>query len=313
MRLPDAALLSAAIITRHMPPFRGLGMGYRLLNSAMMRWGADPLVKARMKDGTRLRVDLRTRTEVDAFYRGEYDADLLAIVFRIFDSSATFVDVGANIGFYTVAVARLLKSQARGGGVLAFEPVASNYQRLQENLRGNDLLDCCQTFPLGLSNASGAATITLREDFLQGGETGNAAIAISPDFDLGFERATIALARFDDLWPRLRTRYASIDLMKLDIEGHEDCALEGARRTIEAQRPTILMEVNKAYFRARHLNLDERFGSLLPAGYVTYRQVGGAWKRTYSLEMCRSLDNVFLVPLERLNRPGYEIFNSGGG
>lgn len=308
MRLPDLAVASLARLTKRTPRFRGLGKGYRLLNRMLVKWGATPVVDARMKDGTTMRVDLRTHTELDAFYRGEYDPELLSLVLTILDPTTCFLDVGANVGFYSVAVARFLKRTRADGRVLAFEPVESNYRRLMENLRANGLLDCSQLYQVGLSNRAGSVTMTLREDFVQGAETGNAAIVINPEFDSGFPTTEITLAPLDALWPQTSQPDRLIGLIKLDIEGHEDCALEGARKTLETHRPIILMEVNKPYFRARGIDLDERFSGLFPAHYVIFCLLQGIWTQVRSLNSCRELDNVFVIPAEQLQQPRFLPF-----
>ena len=308
MHLPDVALASLASLTKRTPRFPGLGRGYRFLNRMLLGCGAVPVVDARMKDGTTMRVDLRTHTELDAFYRGEYDPELLTLVLAILDPGAYFLDVGANVGFYSVAVARHMKHESKGGRVVAFEPVESNYQRLVENMRKNDLLDCSQICQVGISNRTGEVMMTLREDFVLGGETGNASIAINPEFDSGFPTIQVTLAQLDELWPQVAHPGVPVGLIKLDIEGHEDCALEGARRTLEAHRPVILMEVNKPYFRARRLDLDERFFGLFPPEYVIFCEKQGAWTPVTSLNRCAELDNVFIIPGERVQQPSFAAF-----
>lgn len=308
MHVPDVALFSLASLTKRAPRFRGLGKAYRALNSVLVGCGATPIVNARMKDGTTMRVDLRTHTELDAFYRGEYDPELLALVLTILDPATCFLDVGANVGFYSVAVAHALKRSGAGGLTVAFEPVESNHRRLVENLSANGLLDCARTLQLALSNHSGEATITLREDFARGGETGNAAIAIDPEFDRGFSTTRVKLARLDDLWPQISRPARPVGMIKLDIEGHEDCALEGARSILETYRPAILMEVNKPYFRARVINLDERFSGLFPPDYLMFHELRAEWITLKSFGDCRELDNVFVLPAERLSDPRYTAF-----
>jgi len=310
LSLPDVARASIASLTRRVPPFRGLGTGYRVLNQALIRCGATPVADAPMKDGTKVRVDLRTHTEVDAFYRGEYDPRLLSLVTALLDPASCFLDIGANVGFYSVAVAQFLKQAAVGGRVLAFEPVDSNYRRLLENLEANELVDCATAYPVGLSNRGGQVAITLREDFARGAGTGNASIAINSEIDAGFATTEVTLARLDDFWPSVARPACIIGLIKLDIEGHEDCALEGARRTLETHRPVILMEVNKPYLRARSIEVDERFHGLFPARYFSFCEMQGRWTAVESLSRCRELDNVFMVPAERLPEPRFAAFRS---
>ncbi len=95
----------------------------------MLRLGANPIVLAKMKDGTSMLVDLRTNTEVDAFYKGKYDPVLIDCIRRLLGAESYFLDIGANVGFYTVAIATTLKAKGGSGKVIAFEPFKGNYKR----------------------------------------------------------------------------------------------------------------------------------------------------------------------------------------
>ena len=171
MSLLNHTVGAAATVTRHSPHFRGLGRLYSLFNRMIISAGADPVVTANMRDGSRIVVDLRTNTDVHAYYRGEYDPTLLGAVRHLIDPSACLIDVGANIGFYSVAIGLHLRTMNAGGKVAAFEPLGTNYQRLLENLKLNDLTGHCVAYNLGLSNRSTDAIITLREDFGRGSNT----------------------------------------------------------------------------------------------------------------------------------------------
>jgi FkbM family methyltransferase len=304
----DHTVGAVAALSRRSPHFRGLGRLYGLFNGLAVRAGAEPLAVAKMRDGSRIRVDLRTNTDLDAYYRGEYDPDLVTTLRHLIDPGGCLLDVGANIGFYAVAIGAHLRSMGAGGRVVAFEPLGTNYQRLRENLELNGLGDCCVTYDVGLSNRTEDAVITLREDFGRGADTGNAALPTEANFDRGFRTAPIRLARLDDIWQAQHGDLGKIDLIKIDIEGHEDYCLEGAQATLAVQRPAILMEVNKPYYRARGVTLDDRFMPLLPANYEIFRLAGGRWMIVRSFGECSELDNVFLVPTERLSTARYSIF-----
>ena len=61
-----------------------------------------------------------------------------------------FVDVGANVGIYSLYVARHL---GRNGRVLSFEPNPAAYERLETNVRLNNEALCCSISPLQLGIA----------------------------------------------------------------------------------------------------------------------------------------------------------------
>lgn len=100
-----------------------------------------------------------------------------------------------------------------------------------------------------------------------------------------------------------------VDIIKIDIEGHEDFFLRGAQTTVETLRPAILMEVNKPYYRARGVELDRLFLPLIPPNYSLFRQNRNQWIPYSSFDECQELDNVFLIPRERLELARYREFN----
>ncbi|TWT31534.1 FkbM family methyltransferase [Blastopirellula retiformator] len=308
MSLPTFVRNATAACAHCLPPFRGLGTLCNKINSLTLGMGADSLATAKMRDGTTLLVDLTTRTEKWAFYSGQYDGDLISMIVSLLDHDSYFLDVGGNIGFYTVAVASSYRAHKGEGRVIAFEPFASNYQRLESNAQRNALEDYCELYNVGLSDERKECEITLREDFEGGSETGNAAIPVGDEKDKNFRRAPIMLEMLDAFWQEHQYQDRKIDVIKVDIEGHEDYFFRGARTVIEAQRPTILMEVNKPYYQAREVELDSLFLPLIPPDYVLFRPLGSGWTTLQSLHDCQALDNALLVPREKLDLPRYERF-----
>lgn len=94
----------------------------------------------------------------------------------------------------------------------------------------------------------------------------------------------------------------------MDIEGHEDLCLQGGLEILNKYRPTILMEVNKAFFTERKLDLDETFLPLFPENYLIFRNNKKNWELITSLTSCNDFDNIFLVPQEKLTFTPYRVF-----
>ncbi|NMH86472.1 FkbM family methyltransferase [Flavivirga algicola] len=297
-------------VTRKLPYHRKLNQIYKHFNRLLLALGAEPVVKATMQDGTTMFVDLSTKTERISFYTGKYDPDLIAIIHSLFDPNLCFLDIGGNIGYYSVSMGNFIRSKNASGNVVAFEPFEGNYLRLTNNLKANDLNEICEVNQFGLSDKPAETEITLREDFKHGSNTGNAAIRTSEAMDEGFKLSPIKLEKLDDIWDKNYGNYNSIDIIKMDIEGHEDFCLKGGKETINKHRPTVLMEVNKPYYEARNVKLDELFFPLIPENYNIYKEHGARWKRIESLNECATLDNVFLIPIEKLELEAYHIFKN---
>jgi FkbM family methyltransferase len=277
---------------RAMPRVRGRGKLAALMSAALVRAGASPVVTTTMNGGHRLILDTRVPSQLWAAYLGDYDRANVAVLRRFLRPGGIALDVGANIGCYTVPLAL---ADAR---VLAFEPVPQNAARLRENVALNGFGRIVDIYEIALGSEPGSAEITLREDFASGGEVGNAAIVIADGKDGGFRTIAVPLARLDDLMPSIG-RGARIDVVKLDIEGHEDHFLRGASRTITENRPVILMEMNRWFYRRRGLDLDALLPTLLPGGYRPHRVSETGPVLIDAFSAIEDTADVLLVPVER--------------
>jgi FkbM family methyltransferase len=251
-----------------------------------------------------MKVDARSETEMYALYAGEYDDDIVSLLCSLISPGKNTADIGANIGFYTVPFA--IQSKTLGSKVFAFEPVPTNFERLQENVSLNGTMQIVSLFQLGLSSQPHTARITLREDFAAGGKTGNAALMID-DEDLRFETLQVELTSLDVLSRSIE--FGNIGLMKVDIEGHEDEFLFGAVETISRNRPMIYMEVSKGYFHRKGKNLAEAVDQAIPREYVLLvpvfvrkppffvKRLTG-FQVIRGIEECDSPGDVLLCPVE---------------
>jgi FkbM family methyltransferase len=250
-------------------------------------------------------VELRSATELDALLGDEYEGGFIRILQTLYDPRRCFLDVGANVGFYTVAMGVYLLPLHTTGRVIAFEPLQDNYRRLLQNLEAHDLDQLCSAHDFGLANRNTVDVPIPGESFAREAGADSASLATAADGERRFGMLPTRLARLDDAWPALHAADGLIDLVRLDTEGQEDAFLEGARATLVAHRPTILMEVNKSHHAARGPGLRESFPALLPPDYRVFREDAGRWLRIGSLAECGVVDNVLLIPAERLELPRY--------
>ena len=243
---------AVAIMTRRLPrKFRGRERLLRMLDEKIPR--ACPMVLAPMRLGYRMHLDLRSRTEVFAYYTGTYDTPLISAALQLMPPGGLAVDLGANVGFWSVPL-------AKQGHVFAYEPVPSNTERLRDNAALNGVQATMAVQRLAISSTPGELCLSLREDFQRGAETGNAAVVIDSS-DADFETVSIRADTLDNQaaefgWDRL-------DVLKIDIEGHEDLALMGGRKTLERFRPVIFVEWNDSYYDRRGVDPGERFADAL--------------------------------------------------
>ncbi len=278
-----------------MPNFRGRGRLLWIINRAFLHLGAEPIVLTLVND-VKLRVDLRTLTEFNAFWGGNYDPVQIRLISSILNKleNPCFLDIGANIGFYSTCVAHSLKNK---GAVYSFEPHPGNFNRLIENIFNNKLSNV-KTFNIGLSSASGSLNLVMRGDFLLGSNTGNCSIEISDNMDSKSTKMPIELHALDAIM--VNNDIAHVDVIKLDVEGHEDEVLKGAERTLHHCRPIIQLEINRKYFDRKGVDFDLSIMRLLPSSYKIFSYDKLGIVQITSLSACPDLIDVILCPDEKI-------------
>jgi FkbM family methyltransferase len=273
---------------------RGRGRISKIVHKCLPHPFPCPNVWAPMRMGHQMLIDLRSGTELPAYYTGDYDTKSIETVLKVISPKSIVLDVGANVGFWTIPLARALTS---GGCLHAFEPIPANLTRLADNVRGNHLDAIVQLHGIGLSDRKTTLQISLREDFQNGAETGNAAIVIDSE-DRKFTWAAIEVAPLDgETFASLGIDH--VDFIKLDIEGHEDKFLAGATTVFRRFRPILYMEINGTYYDRRGVDASEVFEQWMHAeNYEAALKTRSGWHLDSVRNRRRPFDNVFCLPSE---------------
>ncbi len=194
-----------------------------------------------------LALDLAPRIEVllpdlsQEYQLFMYRAPLLEAEFfylpRLAKPGMTVLNIGANVGIYTLALAQLIPD----GVVHAFEPASSTYRLLNANVTWNQLrglvgsnIHCHQ---LAVSATLGSSTLYRYPSSLQ-----HSLFAQQPD-QPGETVQTVAL----DEW-LAQQGINHVDLLWIDVEGAEELVLSGATRLLSnPTAPLIVCELNKKF------------------------------------------------------------------
>jgi len=149
----------------------------------------------------------------------------------ICDQGKMSLDIGAKVGMYSYRLAR------HSSSVVAFEPIPRFHNMLKVALKG-----VARVEPVAVSNEIGEAV--LRMPYEDGApQFGRSTIEKANDLSHG------NLERITELTVPLRTidsySFDSVGMIKIDVEGHELAALEGARETIERCHPNLMIEANE--------------------------------------------------------------------
>lgn len=192
-----------------------------------------------------------------------------------FESERTLLDVGANVGMYTV-----LAAVTRAARVYAFEPESQNYAVLNANIAANGLSDRVLAYPLALSDRAQLDRLFLSE-FSAGGSCHSFGEQVG--FDLKPRRAAFAQGCFSATIDQLIESGSMPvpDYIKIDVDGIEHKVIDGARRTLQNPKvKEILIELNT------HLVEHQRVISLLREGGFDHdaEQSQGALRKTGAFE-----------------------------
>ncbi|MET0553959.1 MAG: FkbM family methyltransferase [Vicinamibacteria bacterium] len=167
------------------------------------------------------------------------------------------LDVGAHVGFYALVAGHANPA----GRVFAFEPLALACERLRRHVRLNGLANV-ECVPVAASDVDGAIAFHVPTGHPLPCSAGTSAAFHAPWAD-AMETTSVACVTVD-AFARARA-LASVDLIKIDVEGGEPAVLRGAAAVLEQHRPDIVCEVLSATRAA-----EELAEILLPLGYRFY-------------------------------------------
>ncbi|MDB9521182.1 FkbM family methyltransferase [Dolichospermum circinale CS-1225] len=189
-------------------------------------------------------------------YLGTYERHELTFLKKYIKPGWVCLDVGANIGFYTLNLSKLVGSE---GKVYAIEPSPSNYKKLEENIAINNL-DNCITSNIALSSESGEFVFSVSPHQNSGwGRLGKWTSAQS--------EIIVNVNTLDDFV--LFNNISNIDFLKIDIEGHELKFLEGGKNTFKnGIVKRIMIEYCGYVLEPQGITLKSYVDSIMKFGYT---------------------------------------------
>jgi FkbM family methyltransferase len=252
-----------------------------------------------MTAGYVMLVDLRLEEQRDAWRTGQYDDLSLSLARRLIPDGGTFLDIGANLGFYTCGVGSALAQ--RGGTVFAFEPVTANRRRLQQNIFLNRLGSAVVVLPFALGVEPG--TLVMRRIPI-----GDAANAVGENMFSEWDRESAdrngwfreqAKVLPLDQWS---VNLSRCDVLKVDVEGADLLVLQGGTKTIRRFRPIIFAEFNPYWMKQIAQSLDDVRKFALGIDYEVLRLFGRRFELLGDLHRDQDGDvpNYLLIPRERV-------------
>jgi len=153
---------------------------------------------------------------------GAWEKFIVEIFKREIKKGMTVLDIGANIGYYTLIAANLV---GRNGRVFAFEPEPNNFFYLKENIKANSYENVVCCIQKGVSNKTGETKLFLDDE----------TITYHRIYDIGNGRksVTINTITLDDFF---KNSNAKIDFIKVDVEGAEAAVFQGMTNILKENK-----------------------------------------------------------------------------
>jgi len=220
------------------------GLAYRTIAKGRGLLGKSKQVEVR-RGGVRWCLDLEEGIDFSIYLLGAFERSTVATLRALVKAGDVVLDIGANIGAHTLGLA---KNVGAAGKVYAFEPADFAFQKLLRNLALNPELE----------RRTKASQVMLGS----GAEKPPAGVY-----------ASWPLEKVDSVHPKHRGRFVStegavvdtldgfvarekvsrINLIKMDVDGHELPVLQGGRSVLREHRPVIVMEMSP-YVHAEEQN-----------------------------------------------------------
>lgn len=194
-------------------------------------------------------VDLKDWAFARNCYLGLNEFNDSCFVLHYLRKNDLFIDVGANLGHYT-----LLASKIKESDVISFEPDDDTYARLKKNIEINNLEKLVQLFNLGLGDKKESLAFrTLRNN-------GHNYISNSKEYD-----KIVNIMTLDQLKPGLLPK-----LIKIDVEGYEKKVLKGGEKLLRNKLVNALViEISKHCERYGD-RIEDVFEILKKYGFLPY-------------------------------------------
>jgi FkbM family methyltransferase len=196
---------------------------------------------------------------------GNYEPHLTRVFERYCAPGMTVVDVGANLGYYSLLASRLVGTSGR---VIALEPNSENCRLLLSSLRLNGSTNV-ELLPVAADVATGWAYYSTHVG-------SNGGLIDAGDL-LTHPGVVVPTFRLDELVS------GRVDFLKMDVEGAEGRVMRGATGLIERDRPIVTTELkDEMLARVSEMSVRQYLGYFESLGYrPTLLDANGGAERPY--------------------------------
>jgi FkbM family methyltransferase len=253
---------------KHWPMSRGKWI-FERFEPLLYKLGPFPLT---VEPGVQLLLDPKDTLQRHILLNREWEPLIWGAITNALFEGATFLDIGAHIGYFSLRAAARIGSSGR---VIAVEPNPNSVELLRRNIAAS-----------GSSNVTVIpAACTNDEQFVslyKGSETHSEFSSLSRKNVELVDHGTVSQVdvpgrRIDDIISDLALK--CVDVIKIDVEGAEYYALQGAQHTLERFHPVLVLEMWRPYLSNMGSKLEDLIALLKNLGYSRSQQLNESnWK-----------------------------------
>jgi len=205
----------------------------------------------RLRSGEYICVDMRSLDALPYVLGWEHEPDVVRVFRAFLTQRSVVLDIGANFGLYTALTASIVRHHGR---LYAFEGNPQVFESLQRTIIANQLFFNPNIFAANLlvSDRSGRGVLHYSPNQLGGGTMSDVRLWGVKQPSIEVDMTTV-----DDFLPS----DLSVDLVKIDVEGHEPLVIRGMEHTIR-RSPNIRMIIEFAVPLLTH--------TMKPADFADY-------------------------------------------
>ncbi|MEO0311644.1 MAG: hypothetical protein RIQ89_1301 [Bacteroidota bacterium] len=217
-----------------------------------------PNFEYELKNHVKINLDTRSILAKNIFF-DNYELNEIAFLNKILRPGDTFLDIGANIGYFSLHAGQVLRNN---GKIIAIEPTPDTFSKLKRNFELNNLTNV-STLNLGLSESEATLNFNVSND---GYEAWNTLGTLN----IGTNTTTIPIhvISFDQLLVDQQLDIDKIKLIKIDVEGWEVPVLKGGIKSFAQMKDVIIMmEFADRNAQGAGFSCKEQFQLLKEIGY----------------------------------------------
>lgn len=176
-----------------------------------------------------------------------------------FQSPQTIIDIGANVGAFSLKLANALKNQKETAfEIIAFEPNPPIFENLQNNIALNSsIAHFIKVKKLALAHQNSTMAFHFSPTNSGGGQL---------SMQSHNQSISVPVSTLDDYLAQNPPAFP-ISFIKIDVEGFEPFVIEGAQKTISQYKPNLYIEITESWFQKNGRSVQEIYAFLDTLGY----------------------------------------------